>query len=337
MMSADQSKCMIWIDVIAQNLKAIDKYSFVRFQNLVGILIIVFAKDSICPRISKLDTDVVKTGLAGTVGNKGGCIVKFNIDDSSFVFTNVHLEAGGKANKERLANISDIHARAFQQGSLGKKREERIMSLDYKFFFGDTNFRINHGYTEVKMIIEEYEKLLAEGKLGEAGDRFESLLACDQLGQTKDQNEYLRKYTEYPINFLPTYKYDPNSTIYDTSKKQRTPSWTDRILWASETGVKQRFYSRREYLESDHRPVVGYFIVPVKKIDKSKREAVIKSLYAEGFTVINHSKSLEQFNIKPQEILEIKEEVKPEAQPQEKAESLDQDTNVTITDSQVQS
>jgi hypothetical protein len=99
------------------------------------------------------------------------------------------------------------------------------MTLDYKFFFGDTNFRINHGYAEVKLIIEEYEKLKAEGKHSEAADRFETLLSCDQLLQSKDQNEYLRRYFEYPINFLPTYKYDPNSTIYDTSKKQRTPSW----------------------------------------------------------------------------------------------------------------
>jgi len=29
---------------------------------------------------------------------------------------------------------------------------------------------------------------------------------------------------------LPTYKYDKNSQIYDTSKKLRTPSWCDRIL-----------------------------------------------------------------------------------------------------------
>jgi hypothetical protein len=54
---------------------------------------------------------------------------------------------------------------------------------------------------------------------------------------------------------------------------------TDRILWSSDTGVKQRYYGRRESLESDHRPVVGYFIVPVKKVDRAKRDEVIKSLY----------------------------------------------------------
>ena len=41
----------------------------------------------------------------------------------------------------------------------------------------------------------------------------------------KENNEYLSEYKEGEINFLPTYKYDPNSDKYDTSKKRRTPSW----------------------------------------------------------------------------------------------------------------
>jgi len=43
--------------------------------------------------------------------------------------------------------------------------------------------------------------------------------------------------------------------------------------------VKQLFYNRREYKESDHRPVVSYFIVEVKKVNDAKKEEAIKQIY----------------------------------------------------------
>jgi hypothetical protein len=123
MMSDDLSKAKLWIDFVDQALKMYGKYTYVRSQTLVGLLLIIFAKDTLWHRISKIEADTVKTGLAGTVGNKGACVIKFNIDDTSFVFVNVHMEAGGKATKERLQNLTEFHNRAFQQNTgVGKRR-----------------------------------------------------------------------------------------------------------------------------------------------------------------------------------------------------------------------
>lgn len=100
------------------------------------------------------------------------------------------------------------------------------MNFDYKFFFGDFNFRIDCNYLDVKAIIERYQTLIAEGgKEKEAKEAFQWLLDQDQLLISRKTNEVLESYTEAPITFLPTYKYDNNSDQYDTSKKQRTPSW----------------------------------------------------------------------------------------------------------------
>lgn len=43
--------------------------------------------------------------------------------------------------------------------------------------------------------------------------------------------QVFRDFIEAPINFPPTYKYDIFSDDYDTSEKNRIPSWTDRVLF----------------------------------------------------------------------------------------------------------
>lgn len=77
-------------------------------------------------------------------------------------------------------------------------------------------------------------------------------------------------YKEGLITFLPTYKYDIGTDIYDTryklskyiikeitntlySEKQRIPGWTDRILYKGGQ-LRQLQYSRAELYTSDHRP-----------------------------------------------------------------------------------
>ena len=34
------------------------------------------------------------------------------------------------------------------------------------------------------------------------------------------------RFSEQPITFPPSYKFDVGTNVYDSSEKQRTPSWT---------------------------------------------------------------------------------------------------------------
>lgn len=48
---------------------------------------------------------------------------------------------------------------------------------------------------------------------------------------------------EGEIDFCPTYKFDIGTDIYDTSSKQRVPSYTDRILFLQNPNqLKQLHY-----------------------------------------------------------------------------------------------
>ena len=81
---------------------------------------------------------------------------------------------------------------------------------------GDLNYRIALSY-------ETCKELVAQGKLAE-------LLEKDQLKTTQKTDPIIGKFHEAPIKFNPTFKFNNNADVYDTSAKRRVPSWTDRIL-----------------------------------------------------------------------------------------------------------
>lgn len=97
------------------------------------------------------------------------------------------------------------------------------------------------------------------------------LLLQDQLLKEHQFNPRfsLKQFSEASITFCPTYKYDPGSSLYDTSEKQRIPAWCDRILWKSFIShhVKSLHYQRYEVDVSDHRPVSASFEVIIKSIN----------------------------------------------------------------------
>lgn len=66
----------------------------------------------------------------------------------------------------------------------------------------------------------------------------------------RETNSILSKFYEGPLNFDPTYKYDKNCNIYDTSKKNRIPAWCDRILFCRDHQFKKELIEDK-YQEND--------------------------------------------------------------------------------------
>jgi hypothetical protein len=118
------------------------------------------------------------------------------------------------------------------------------------------------------------ELVIASVRSGE----HQNLQAHDQLLKEMKLNRgfRLRSFQEGPIDFIPTYKYDPRTNEFDTSPKKRIPAWCDRVLWRvlNSSRVVQTQYRRWEANISDHRPISAVFDLTVKSIRPTSRTTV---------------------------------------------------------------
>jgi len=167
------------------------------------------------------------------------------------------------------------------------------------------NFRINLPYFSVTDTLDEMTSTSRDQDM-------HLLLNNDQLNQLKAEYSWLYNFKEMPISFFPTYKYDKNSTVYDTSKKQRVPSWTDRILWYHDQEKTKDeaskymtpvLYERRESLFSDHRPVAAYFEINVHKHDEERKFTHKKTILDRSSTSFIDKKPIfEQVEVKTMKV-----------------------------------
>ena len=130
---------------------------------------------------------------------------------------------------------------------------------------GDLNYRITEfDHNEVKEIIKE-------SKLAE-------LRKADQLLQQRHERKVFTGFVEGQITFLPTYKFDPGTDVWDTSEKSRAPAWTDRILWQGEHIEQTVYRSHWELKISDHKPVSAVFKSGMKVVDNVKYRKIYEDV-----------------------------------------------------------
>ena len=139
------------------------------------------------------------------------------------------------------------------------------------FWIGDLNYRI-----------EEPPGLQLPVPRAQAYMDVELLLPYDQLRQEMRKGNCFEGYTEGPIKFRPTYKYDPGTDNFDSSEKQRAPAYCDRILWKGSRITQLAYDSVMDIRQSDHKPVYAVFRVNIKTRDdqlyKKVHEEVLKLL-----------------------------------------------------------
>ncbi|TCD69866.1 inositol polyphosphate 5-phosphatase [Steccherinum ochraceum] len=225
---------------------------------LVGTALLVFVKKELTAVIRNVEAASHKTGLRGMSGNKGAVGIRLDYYDTSFCFLTAHLAAGHSNVEERNTDYRTI------ANGLHFLRGKTIDSHQNVVWLADTNYRID--------LDGEHVRYLAQT------DDFDALLAADQLKKAIDDKGAFSEYTEGPLLFRPTYKYDLGTDNYDSSEKARIPAWTDRILYKGDA-LDLSVYSRAELKGSDHRPVFALFRANVRIIDYALRTALSRVLF----------------------------------------------------------
>ena len=253
---------------------------------LVGLLVCIFVKAPHKPRVKHVHTDSVGVGVMGVMGNKGGASIRLQFYDSTLCFICTHLAAHRENVAGRNADFANVFNKtSFEIGDEAVKEVIKLGSLgqwatgtasvgisdhDLVFWFGDLNYRVDESIPTERVLELSTSNMLDE------------LIEHDQLNIERAQGRVFQDFEEGPLTFLPTYKYQPGTDLYEQrpDKKLRAPAWCDRILWlAQEPGhVAQLNYTRSELNCSDHKPVMSTFLVTIKDVILSRREEVYEEV-----------------------------------------------------------
>ena len=146
----DPSVANRWKDALSAALP--EGYQLVAEQQLIGMLLLVYAAPALAAQVSSVSTTSVGTGIGGYMGNKGAVTVRIVVGETTrLVFVNCHLSAGSdqsaleRRNWDAAQVVSrtkfsalDNVAMSTQQSSKG----ESIGEEDFAFWCGDLNYRL---------------------------------------------------------------------------------------------------------------------------------------------------------------------------------------------------
>ena len=245
-----------------------DSYQFMKELDLVGLYILIFVKSSCIQYIKNFDYQVIKTGLKGTLGNKGSILLRFNINDSTIALACNHLSSGQEKIEERKQEIIDVLFSNFK-----KYPSIKFKDYDYFFYFGDLNTRLNLTLNDPML------KDLVENHSTDTNTEFSSLIQYDQFFSYQNENKNISEMDEAPVRFSPTYKYIIGKTEYDFNK--RIPSWCDRIFFKRYSNTIPLAYNKCILGISDHQPVYGIYKIQVETINEQKKHSVLSQITKE--------------------------------------------------------
>ncbi|XP_007557867.1 phosphatidylinositol polyphosphate 5-phosphatase type IV [Poecilia formosa] len=228
-----------------------------------GVLYLtVFIRRDLMWFCSEVEHATVTTRIISQIKTKGAVGITFTFFGTSFLFITSHFTSGDTKVYERILDYNKIIEALALPKSLPDTNPYRsspadvTTRFDQVFWFGDFNFRLGKDRAEVEAIMK-----------GTVGGNMSPLLEHDQLSNQMKDGSIFKGFQEAPVHFFPTYKFDIGCDNYDTTSKQRTPSYTDRVMFRSRQANDIRvlkYNSCSSIKTSDHRPVIAVFQVKLR-------------------------------------------------------------------------
>lgn len=228
-----------------------------------GVLYLtIFIRRDLIWFCSEVEHATVTTRIISQIKTKGAVGIGFTFFGTSFLFITSHFTSGDSKVYERILDYNKIIEALALPRCLPDTNPYRSVASDVTtrfdevFWFGDFNFRLSQDRGRVEDILNQLTV-----------KNMDALLQHDQLCKEMKDGSIFKGFQEAPIHFTPTYKFDIGCDVYDTTPKQRTPSYTDRILFRSRQvdDIKVVKYTSCSSIKtSDHRPVIGMFQVKLR-------------------------------------------------------------------------
>ncbi|OHT01676.1 Endonuclease/Exonuclease/phosphatase family protein [Tritrichomonas foetus] len=226
-------KCIKSMKILTNTLqKEFQNYTIVSSSNLQSTALFILLNKNISYSVSEKQIKLINHDACA----KASILINLEINSKRVTFIGNHFEFDmdnyEERNKEWLNVVKNCDNNS-----------------DYDIMMGDLNYRVEMSRNKAIRRIEQ--------------KNYARLLKSDQLLMAKKNYPILAAFEESPITFPPTYKFDVKSDQYDTSPKQRVPSYTDRILVATRGNNSKPEVTKYDFIQShvsDHRPVYAEYI-----------------------------------------------------------------------------
>lgn len=222
----------------------------------------VFIRRDLIWFCSEVEYATVTTRIVSQIKTKGALGICFTFFGTSFLFITSHFTSGdSKVNERKLDYNKTIQALTLPKNvpdtnPYRSSSSDVTTRFDEVFWFGDFNFRLNKDRETVDSILNQ-----------NPSTDVSKLLVYDQLTTEMSRGSIFKGFQEADIHFRPSYKFDIGKDSYDTTSKQRTPSYTDRVVFRSryKDDIQAVKYSSCPVIKtSDHRPVFALFRVKLR-------------------------------------------------------------------------